>query len=197
MYLCICVCVCLCICYASVKLCYLFKINQGLFVPDVESCSPQQLHSYSLSHHHTDNSRSPTTSEHCESTIERDQGLTKRSDFPCAMPALSAVQPLRSFYHNGVFKTYSEGLNREHYIEQRNRFTGMFTGHKQNVVVFKSSVASKLQDTQLPQTSEKETPVLKFSVNAILGSDHGKQQQFTGTCYLFSVRILYVLDYRL
>lgn len=148
------------------------------FFLDMESSSPPQISSYSLAKHHLDNSRSPTTSEHFGTMLDRESSSPKKNDFPCVIPPFSADQSFRNFYQNGGFKSYAEGLfGRDRFAETKNRYSDLYTGHRQNVVVMKSSESgARAQDSG----SEKQTPILKFSVNAILGSDHGKHQPFTG-----------------
>lgn len=91
---------------------------------------------------------------------------------PCVVPAFPSDAAFRHFYHNEVFKTYPDGVFRQDsYIDHKTRFCELYTDYKQNVVVLKPN-SKRAQDCQ----TEKESPVLKFSVNAILGTEPGKNQ---------------------
>lgn len=145
---------------------------------DMESSSPPQISYSQVAKHHLDNSPSPTTSEHFGSMLDRESSSPKKNDFPCVIPPFNADQSFRNFYQNGGFKSYAESLfSRDRFAEAKTRYSDLYAGHRQNVVVMKSSESVvRAQDSG----SDKEAPVLKFSVNAILGSDHGKHQPFTG-----------------
>lgn len=83
----------------------------------------------------------------------------------------------RHFYHSDVFKSYAEGVFRHDYDQRTtSRFSELYSDYKQNVVVLKPN-SRRAQDCQ----TEKETsaPVLKFSVNAILGPEPGKTPPLT------------------
>lgn len=91
---------------------------------------------------------------------------------PCVVPAFPSDAAFRHFYHNEVFKTYPDAVFRQDsYIDHKTRFCELYTDYKQNVVVLKPN-SKRAQDCQ----TEKESPVLKFSVNAILGTEPGKNQ---------------------
>lgn len=139
---------------------------------DMESSSPPQIAYSQVAKHHLDNSRSPTTSEHFGSMLDRESSSPKKNEFPCMIPSFNADQSFRSFYQNGGFKSYAESLfSRDRFAETKNRYSELYAAQRQ--VTKTSESGARAQD-------EKETPVLKFSVNAILGSDHGKHQPFAG-----------------
>lgn len=92
-----------------------------------------------------------------------ENGSPRDSEPPCTA-AQPAFPTFRHFYHSDVFKTYADSvLNQDLYADQKSRLCELY---KQNVVVLKPGRAR----VSIPE--EKETPVLKFSVNAILGTDN-------------------------
>ncbi|KAG8317608.1 hypothetical protein J6590_022952 [Homalodisca vitripennis] len=103
--------------------------------------------------------------------IKRDKQSSP--EHPEVASAFTSDSPaFRHFYHSDVFKNYTDGLGvfkHDSYVDQKTRFCELYTDYKQNVVVLKPNSKRALESQ-----TEKETPVLKFSVNAILGTDPSK-----------------------
>ncbi|XP_075217826.1 homeobox protein Dbx [Lycorma delicatula] len=97
----------------------------------------------------------------------------KRSEFPSCLPSFTTTEHphFRNFVYNqnGVFRNYSGlNLNRDRCVEQKNRFSDIYSADRDGEKI-----------DSLP--GSKQAPVLKFSVNAILGPDHAKAPSYRGS----------------
>ncbi|XP_054281280.1 homeobox protein Hox-B3-like [Macrosteles quadrilineatus] len=107
-----------------------------------------------------------------------DPGTMESAKSPVVTPAPNyPSDTFRHFYHSDVFKSYAEGVFRHEYDQRTSsRFSELYSDYKQNVVVLKPN-SRRAQDCQTEK--EPSAPVLKFSVNAILGPEPGKTPPVT------------------